>query len=206
MIVNIAAIVIGYLIGSIPSAYIITKAMTGKDIRQVGSGNVGAVNTLREAGGKAGSAVFVADAFKGGVVVIIFHWGISIADNFILLAVLAAVIGHMWPVFLSFRGGRGMSTSLGGLVIYMLFYQYWIEMALLIGVSLIALAVTHRNYALAVIIGLITVPVSVWILGGEWYFITISAVILALVMVKVIPIAREAWARSANLGDFIRGQ
>jgi len=206
MIVNAVAIVIAYLVGSIPSGYIVTRLVTGKDIRQLGSGNVGALNTYRQVGGRAGIAVFLADMGKGIGAVAIANWGLGVSEPFLLLTILAAVVGHMWPVFLRFSGGRGMATSLGALLIFMPLYEYWLELLIFLGVLAIAFIVTHKNYALTMIIGMITIPVSAWFLESPWQFVVVSAVLLILVIIKVIPIARAAWSRSKSIGDFIRGQ
>ena len=207
MMVNAAAIVIGYLMGSIPSAYIITRALTGKDLRQLGSGNVGALNVFREVGRGAGIAVFFADAGKGVAVVAIAKWALGVPDElFLLLAALAAVVGHMWPVFLRFTGGRGMATTLGVLAIFMPLHEYRLEFFIFLGVLLVSLIITHRNFALCMIIGLLSVPISTWFLDNRWTLIAISTVLLILAVIRVIPIARTAWVRSGNMKDFIRGR
>jgi len=206
MIVNAAAIIIGYLLGSIPSAYIITRVITGKDIRQLGSGNIGALNTFREVGRRAGIAVFLADAGKGAAVVAIAKWGLGVPYEFLLLAALAAVIGHMWSVFLRFAGGRGMSTILGILAVFMPLHGYLVEFSIFLGIIFIFLIVTHRNVALSMTLGLVSVPISTWFLDKSWLFVVISAVFLILVVIRMMPIIRDAWARSRNVKDFIRGQ
>jgi glycerol-3-phosphate acyltransferase PlsY len=108
-------IIISYLLGSIPTAYIASHLMKGKDIRQMGDTNMGAANAYRELGAKAGITVGVVDAAKGAL-------SIALADRaglsqvLVLSCGLAAVIGHNWPIFLGFRGGRGVSTSIGVLL------------------------------------------------------------------------------------------
>jgi len=206
MIVNAAAIIIGYLLGSIPSAYIITRAIKGTDIRQLGSGNVGALNTLRQIGRKAGIAVFLADAGKGVAAVAIAKWGLGVPELFLLLAGLAAVIGHVWPVFLKFTGGRGMAAILGVLAIFMPLHGYWLEFLIFLGVLAISLTITRGNFALCVIIGLASILISTWFLAESRLLVIFVTVFLILVLVRVIPIARTAWARSRNMKDFIRGQ
>ena len=207
MLANVLAIVIGYLIGAIPSAYLFARFTTGKDIRQLGSGNVGALNTSRQLGSKAGIIVFLADMCKGIAVVVAAKWGLAVSEPILLLAMLAAVIGHNWSVFLKFGGGRGMATSLGALGVYLFFYGYWVALIIFLVVLGIALLVTHKNYALSVIIAMITMPASAaGLTDGPWQFTLVSALMLVLVVIKVIPIAREAWARSKGMGDFIRGQ
>jgi glycerol-3-phosphate acyltransferase PlsY len=107
-----------YLIGSIPTAYLLVKRLKGVDVRTVGSGNVGATNVTRTAGLGAGAAVFLVDAMKGLAAV----WGVAPAlqpepiPMFRLVCGAAAVVGHIFPVFLKFRGGKGVATTIGVLV------------------------------------------------------------------------------------------
>ena len=93
--------VIGYLLGSIPSGVWIGKLMYGKDVRDYGSGNMGTTNTFRVLGKKAGIIVLVMDMFKGT-----------------LTALLSAIIGHVFPIFAGFKGGKAVATSVGVLLVY----------------------------------------------------------------------------------------
>ena len=112
VITGFMVIVIGYLLGSINSAYIITRLLTGKDIRQLGGGNAGARNTLREVGLRAAIPVAIFDVGKGAASVAIAHWLLNIPlyepNLFVLLAGVAAVAGHMWSIYLKFTGGNGL--------------------------------------------------------------------------------------------------
>lgn len=104
----------GYLLGSVPTAYL-AGLLKGKDIRRLGDGNVGAANAYRELGAKTGVAVFLLDAGKGAL-------AIFVAERFqahqmvVLASGAAAVCGHNWPFFLGLRGGRGESTTIGVLL------------------------------------------------------------------------------------------
>ncbi len=121
MIVNgIIAIIVAYLLGSIPAAYIITRLRTGKDIRQMGGGNVGARNVFREVGLGAAIAVGIFDVAKGAGAVVIAEWLLGWPHPFVfglglfvLAAGLAAVAGHMWSIYLEFTGGNVLATFLG---------------------------------------------------------------------------------------------
>lgn len=116
MILVIASI-ISYLIGSIPTAYIFGKFYKGIDIRQHGSGNVGATNVFRVLGKEAGTIVLILDILKGLIVVTVvadfFHMT-QIVER-VILAVLV-VCGHNWTIFLKFKGGKGIATSFGVLI------------------------------------------------------------------------------------------
>lgn len=107
---------IGYLIGSIPTAFIFGKILKGIDIRQHGSGNVGATNAFRVLGKRWGAVVLVLDILKG-VVPVVFVAGFLSPDVIgRITAALAAVSGHNWTCFLGFKGGKGIATTLGVLI------------------------------------------------------------------------------------------
>ena len=111
VVTGITAIIIAYLLGSIPAAYIVTRILTGKDIRKLGGGNAGARNVFREVGKAAGVGVGILDMAKGVVSVVIAVWllgapSMTLVDApetyqiFILAAGLATVVGHIWSIFL----------------------------------------------------------------------------------------------------------
>jgi acyl phosphate:glycerol-3-phosphate acyltransferase len=103
-----------YLLGSISFAYLLVRTLTGHDIRNVGSGNAGATNTLRAAGPTAGMAALTLD-FAKGVVPVLVARAVGMAPEVAALAATAAVLGHVSPVFLGFRGGKGVATAAGAL-------------------------------------------------------------------------------------------
>lgn len=109
-------ILLSYLIGSIPSGLIVGKLFYGIDIREHGSGNLGATNTFRTLGKKAGAVVTAADILKGTATV--FLPGIFGLDVHPLLIGIFAVVGHMFPIFAKFRGGKAVATSAGVLLGY----------------------------------------------------------------------------------------
>jgi len=116
----ITGIIINYLIGSIPTAYIFGRLLKGIDIRQYGSGNVGATNALRVLGKKAGISVLVLDVLKGVFAVLLVQAFVGRVRLdpliFRLLAGISCICGHNWTVFLQFKGGKGMATTLGVLI------------------------------------------------------------------------------------------
>ena len=107
---------LGYLLGSIPTAYIFGRFIIGQDIRHLGDANVGAANAYRTLGAKYGIAVYLLDLTKGVLAVLIAQWA-NLPQIWVFITGGAAVIGHNWPVFLGFRGGRGESTTIGTLYI-----------------------------------------------------------------------------------------
>ncbi|WP_198160463.1 glycerol-3-phosphate 1-O-acyltransferase PlsY [Paraclostridium sordellii] len=120
MINYLIIIIISYCVGSISTSYIIAKRMMGVDIRTQGSGNAGSTNVLRTLGKKAGALTFLGDLLKGVIAVLIAKLIAYIAHmdmtNAAYIAVVFVVIGHNWPVFLGFRGGKGVATSLGAMI------------------------------------------------------------------------------------------
>eukprot|EP01034_Spumella_vulgaris_P011448 gene11448-14567_t len=112
-------LLLGYLLGSIPSAVWIGKIFFKKDVRQFGSGNAGATNTFRVLGKTAGTVVLAMDILKGFFAVQLPHWaGVGFhtpggMDDFAMLCGIAAVLGHLYPVFAGFKGGKGVATALG---------------------------------------------------------------------------------------------
>ena len=109
-------VVLGYLLGSIPTAYIAGHILKGCDIRRMGDKNMGAANAFRELGHKAGVAVGMVDAGKGALAVFVAQ-AANMPQIVVMFTGTAAVIGHNWPVFIGFRGGRGVSTTIGVLLV-----------------------------------------------------------------------------------------
>lgn len=118
MITNLVLLVIAYLIGSIATSVWVGKIFYNIDVREHGSGNAGATNTIRVLGWKAGLPVFIIDALKGFAAVMLVNFSTlqnysNMYVNFELMLGIAAVIGHMYPIFASFKGGKGVATLLG---------------------------------------------------------------------------------------------
>lgn len=112
MSVELSLVILAYLLGAVPTAYLLVRAATGEDVREKGTGNVGGTNALRAAGWKVGVAVTLIDMAKGALPV----WLMKMYDpeSVWLAAVLvAAVLGHCYPVWLRFQGGKGVATGLG---------------------------------------------------------------------------------------------
>jgi glycerol-3-phosphate acyltransferase PlsY len=113
MIWELGLVAVAYLLGSLPSALLVVNLTTGKDIRREGSGNVGAANATRTGGLVAGAVVTIMDVLKGVLPV----WAMSMlnpASPWIAAALVAAVVGHCYPIWLRFHGGKGVATAFGG--------------------------------------------------------------------------------------------
>ena len=120
MLVYLIIIITAYLLGNISTSYIVAKRLAGVDIRTQGSGNAGSTNVLRTLGKKAGALTFIGDVLKGLIAVLIARfiaYGANLDDTTCAyLAVVAVVLGHNYPVFLGFKGGKGVATSLGSML------------------------------------------------------------------------------------------
>lgn len=111
----VIVIIIGYLIGCFSPSYFLGKLIKNKDIRNYGSGNAGTTNALRVFGKKIAALTFVMDIIKGTIAVLIGQWLMGFNGG--LLASIFVVLGHNWPVFLGFKGGKGIATSFGVLIV-----------------------------------------------------------------------------------------
>ena len=210
MIVNefvtvLVVFIIGYFLGSIPTAYIATRLNTGKDIRKLGGGNVGGLNTFKEVGLVPAVIVTLIDIGKGAAAVAIAYWGLNLDKPYVLIAAIAAVIGHNWMVWLKFSGGKGMGASIGALVIIMPIYGYSLELAIFGAIVVIPLLLT-RNVALSMGIGLLALPFMFWLGGPHSGMLVIWSVAMGLIIAgKFLPTALRALAKTKNVKDFIKG-
>ena len=152
---DIICIAIGYLLGTIPSGLLVGKSLYGMDLREHGSKNIGATNAFRVLGPKAGLMVAIPDLFKGLLAVYIAQY-FGREPLFVVLAGIAAICGHNWSIWLKFRGGRGVATSVG--VLLMLAPK-------VVGVVLVVFAVLvalTRYVSLGSVVGGIMVPFLMW--------------------------------------------
>jgi acyl phosphate:glycerol-3-phosphate acyltransferase len=150
-------VVIGYLLGSIPFGLFIGRLFSKKDVRQVGSGKIGMTNVLRTAGKKAAALSLILDVGKGaiavGIAALLFLGKKDMTGLFTpmetakVLAALAALAGHVWPVFLKFKGGRGVATFFGGLAALSL------PVAVIGGVCVLGIGMRTKYMSLGSIIG-----------------------------------------------------
>ena len=191
-------ILAAYLLGSVPSAVWVGKMLYGVDVRQHGSGNAGATNVIRVLGYKAGIPVLLFDVFKGWMAVrigMLFSVaGISASvQPYLLIALgMAAVLGHVFPVFAGFRGGKGVGTLAGvGLALYP-----W-ALLMVLGVFIAVLAVT-RYVSLSSIFAALVFPLAVWFLTGVRHP---GLVGLSLVVAVFIPVTHRR-----NIRRLLRGE
>ena len=157
---DLIAFVGGYLLGSIPFAFIVTRAFGLGDIRQVGSGNVGATNVLRTGNRYAAALTLLGDVGKGVVAVLIAR---QFGEVPALLAALGAFSGHIFPVWLNFKGGKGVATFIG-----IIFALAW-PVALLVGATWLIVAAVTRISSLSALVAAAVSPVYMWFLATPAY-------------------------------------
>jgi glycerol-3-phosphate acyltransferase PlsY len=149
-----ALIGFAYLLGSIPSGYVLGK-LSGVDVRQFGSGNVGATNVARAVGKRQGVLTLLADALKGMVPVAIGLW-MHLQPGSIAAIAIATFLGHLYPIFLKFRGGKGVATGFGALLIIAPLA------ALLLAGVFVAMVFPTRLVSLSSIIAAALAPLALW--------------------------------------------
>jgi glycerol-3-phosphate acyltransferase PlsY len=189
------AIIIGYLLGSIPFAYIIGRLKKGVDIRDVGGGNVGALNTYREIGPLYGLGVLAADIIKGALSVWVATW-LGLALEWICVAGFAAVIGHNWPVFIKFKGGMGAATVIGVLAALTP-----VPLLISAGIVLLLIAIT-RNVRLS-LCALVLVPVFDWIFDNDFTYIACALGLLLFICLRLLFNLRKELAKAGDKKNLI---
>ncbi|MDR1673442.1 MAG: glycerol-3-phosphate 1-O-acyltransferase PlsY [Bacteroidales bacterium] len=180
---NFILAVPAYLLGSIPTSIWIGKALYGTDIRHHGSKNAGTSNTMRILGVKAGIPVLLIDVLKGFVAVKLACWTSFQANtvafvNMQLALGILAVVGHLFPVFAGFRGGKGVATSIG-----LLLALYWPAALLSIGVFLLSLFISKYMSLSSLIMG-ISYPISIiFVFKSEFISLKIFSIGICLILI-----------------------
>jgi glycerol-3-phosphate acyltransferase PlsY len=167
MLLGILSIIIGYLLGSIPTAYIVARMRKGIDIRNVGSRNMGAANVMREIGTREGIFVGLIDIAKGAGAILIAQT-LNISELWVFGAGFAALVGHNYPVFAGFRGGKGSATVIG-------IFLVLAPLSMLVTLVIVAIPFfTTRKFSAAILIGIALVvvgfallPLFIWLFEGS---------------------------------------
>ncbi|MER8443028.1 glycerol-3-phosphate 1-O-acyltransferase PlsY [Mesorhizobium sp. M1066] len=152
----IPALVFGYLLGSIPFGLLLTRAAGFGDVRKIGSGNIGATNVLRTGNKGLAAATLLLDALKGTAAVLIAG---HFAPDLAIWAGLGAFLGHLFPVWLGFKGGKGVATYLGVLI-----GLAW-QVALIFAVAWLVMAFLFRYSSLAALTAAVIVPIALYVLS-----------------------------------------
>ena len=221
MIVNdtvsgIVAVVLGYLVGGFPSAYIVTRLVKGKDIRQIGTGhtgtgNMGARNVFVNVGKLPGAIVAIFDIAKGTGTIYLAQFVLGRPDMtptqlhtavlFLLGAGLAAVVGHIFPVYIGFKGGAGLATAIGVLVVLLPR-----ETLAALSAALILIVVT-KNVLLSVNVSLLSTPLWAWFFFRPWwlavYPLVIAVVMFGHFLPNVMAEVRKAGSFDKLMGSLI---
>ena len=181
-------VLLGYLVGSIPFSFLVARLFGIEDVRKVGSGNVGATNVMRSAGKLPGALALVLDGLKGAATVVLAR-SLSASEAAVCVAGLFAVIGHLFPVWLGFRGGKGVATGAG------LFIPLApAALAVSLGLFAATLAV-FRYVSLASIVAGLGLPVAAYFLGLD------PRVVLTALAAGLMVVARH----HANIARLFRG-
>lgn len=154
---TVAALIFGYLLGSIPFGLLLTRAAGLGDVRSIGSGNIGATNVLRTGNRKLAAATLLLDALKGTAAVLLVG---CYAPELAPWAGLGAFLGHLYPVWLGFKGGKGVATYLGVLI-----GLAW-QVALIFAAIWLLVAVLFRYSSLAALCAAIAVPIALWFIAS----------------------------------------
>ncbi|RJT36131.1 glycerol-3-phosphate 1-O-acyltransferase PlsY [Mesorhizobium waimense] len=181
----ILALVFGYLLGSIPFGLLITRAAGLGDVRKIGSGNIGATNVLRTGNKGLAAATLLLDALKGTAAVLI---ATRFGSDFGLWAGFGAFLGHLFPAWLGFKGGKGIATYLGVLI-----GLAW-QVALIFAVVWLAVAFLFRYSSLAALVAAVVVPIAL-------YFLSTPQIAGLFVMMSLIAIIKHR----ANISRLLAG-
>ncbi|PYS84699.1 MAG: acyl-phosphate glycerol 3-phosphate acyltransferase [Acidobacteria bacterium] len=194
-----SVVVLAYLLGSIPFGYLIVRLSGGGDVRVAGSGGTGATNVTRRAGKWAGVLTLLLDALKGAAAVVVAHGVLADgpgADWWVAASALAVVVGHVFPVWLGFRGGKGVATGLG---VFLVLAPLAVLCVLFVFVVIVW---ATRYVSLGSITAAALIPVAVWLLGlhgadeNKLPLLTAATVGGALII----------FMHRANIGRLLRGE
>lgn len=169
-----AALVLGYLLGSVPFGLLLTRLAGLGDVRAIGSGNIGATNVLRTGNKKLAAGTLLCDMLKGTVAVLI---AAQFGSHAALAAGFAAFIGHLFPVWLGFKGGKGVATYLGVLIALA-----W-QVALVFVVVWLLIALLTRYSSLSALVASVIVPVAL-LLQGNTNIAILMAVMTVIIFIK----------------------
>ncbi|MDM9645264.1 MULTISPECIES: glycerol-3-phosphate 1-O-acyltransferase PlsY [unclassified Rhizobium] len=184
--IALAAAAIGYLLGSIPFGLILTRAAGLGDVRSIGSGNIGATNVLRTGNKKLAAATLLLDALKASAAawIVSYFFGPEAA----VIAGFFAFIGHLFPVWIGFKGGKGVATYIGTLL--------GVAPLMVLGFAAVWLGVAFltRYSSLSALVAMLVIPVALWILGAE----KVAAIMAIMTVISY-------WKHKANISRLISG-
>ncbi|MCV6637746.1 glycerol-3-phosphate 1-O-acyltransferase PlsY [Candidatus Albibeggiatoa sp. nov. NOAA] len=188
MLIDISLVVVAYLLGSFSSAVVVCKVMGYEDPRTLGSGNPGATNVLRHGGKKAAIITLILDMMKGVVAVLLAKL-LTDSSLIVALSALAVFLGHLYPIFFNFKGGKGVATALG-----VLLALHW-----MVGVGALltwlVMAFSFRYSSLAALITAAMTPVYMYWFSGVDHYVIVNVVITVLIF----------WRHQSNIQKLMNG-
>ena len=166
MVTILLSIIIGYIFGSIPSGLVLVRMACGIDIREYGSKNIGTTNVFRTVGGRMASIVLIADVVKGILAVLLVRYLFDSNLHMELLTAIAALLGHNYSLFLGFKGGRGVATGLGLILLFMpdvcifsftvwlviVFVTRYVSLGSFVGAFITPIVAYYRGYPLELVL------------------------------------------------------
>jgi acyl phosphate:glycerol-3-phosphate acyltransferase len=190
-------IIVAYLLGSIPFGFLIVRGREGDDIRQTGSGGTGATNVSRRAGKLAGVLTLVLDVVKGASAVLLAGlFAKGAADWLPMAAAVAVVFGHIFPIWLGFRGGKGVATGIG------VFLVLAPVAVLIAGVVFVTIVWITRYVSLASIVGALVIPLVIWV---ERQFVEGATSFNGTLLASICCAALIIFAHRQNVSRLIQG-
>ena len=188
MPLGILSLTVGYILGSIPTAYVVSRVRKGIDIRTIGSGNMGGANVMREIGTQEGVLVGLFDIAKGAGAILIAQ-ALNVSELWIFGTGFAALVGHNFPVFAGFRGGRGSATIMG-------IFLVLAPTAALVTLAVVAIPFfASRKFVGAIIIGFALLPLFAWLLEGSLSLVRYALAIDVFMLIRNLPDIRRVLAK-----------
>lgn len=182
-------LLLSYFLGAIPVGLLMVKAFKGVDVRSYGSGNIGTINVLRVGGYWVAALVLIADVAKGAVPVLLASY-LGLSSWIVVLAGLIAISGHNWSIFLGFKGGKGVATTLGVLVALS-------PLAALVAAVVWVLVVAITKYSsLGSMLGALSAPITLYLTGAPQAYILFGVIGSLFVLVR----------HKANIQRLIKGE
>jgi glycerol-3-phosphate acyltransferase PlsY len=185
---DILSPIIGYLLGSIPTAYIVSRVRKHIDIRDIGSRNMGGANVMREIGTHEGVFVGLFDIAKGAGAILIAQ-ALNVSELWIFGTGFAALVGHNLPVFAGFRGGRGSAAIIG-------IFLVLAPMATLVTLAVVAIPFfASRKFGGAIIVGFALLPLFIWLLEDSLSLVRYALAIDVFMLIRNLPDIRRVLAK-----------
>jgi len=186
-----AGALLAYLLGSIPFGLVLTRLAGLGDIRTIGSGNIGATNVLRTGRKDLALATLLLDGGKGAVAVLLARW---LAPDLIMVAAVASILGHLFPVWLSFKGGKGVATTLGA----------WIALSPVVGIAAcltwLLIAALFRISSLSALVAITFAPAYAWFAGQQGWSLP------GLWLPGIALAAMVIYRHHANIARLLKGE